>query len=506
MAGRAAIEEIDFKTIPNVYVLDHEKKFIPAHNPLNLYSNIKKEPYRQRLGLVYPFAQAISRAYPKDSILLVVNARGGTAIENFMKGDTLGYYDKTLLRIKQALKNEPSATLEAFIWHQGESNRGNYKNYLNKVNTLIADYRKDLSIENLPLITGQLGLWNSEYENIRQEISKTESVIPNAFLVSSHGLTNFDDHHFDSKSQRLFGLRYARKYLEFKGASEKDILNAVRADSFESKKQMLSIPIENYVMVAAHRGDWRDGSENSIQAIEMAIEMGVDIVEVDVAVTLDSIPILMHDATLNRTTTCQGEVNKMTYSLLKKCRIKDGLQYDTEFEIPTLEQALLAVKGKVLINLDKAEDHIPGVYQVLKKTETIDQAIFSSYYPYEKLKKIAGKYLDSIIYMPKIKHDTEAPENYLNTYLQNTKSVILQTRALSEKDSLLDIIPIAKSKNMWLWMNTLDTYHAAGHTDEKAIYNPDLHWGWVIGQGANIIQTDRPKLLLDYLKEKGLHN
>ena len=44
-----------------------------------------------------------------------------------------------------------------------------------------------------------------------------------------------------------------------------------------------------------------------------------------------------------------------------------------------------------------------------------------------------------------------------------------------------------------------------GHSDEFAAEDPEKHWGWIIEQGANVIMTDRPALLLEYLREKGLH-
>ena len=60
---------------------------------------------------------------------------------------------------------------------------------------------------------------------------------------------------------------------------------------------------ESTVLVAAHRGDWRNYPENSLEGINSAIEMGVDIVELDLQCTKDSVLILMHDNTLDRTTT-----------------------------------------------------------------------------------------------------------------------------------------------------------------------------------------------------------
>src|SRR5690606_37942779 len=59
---------------------------------------------------------------------------------------------------------------------------------------------------------------------------------------------------------------------------------------------------ESTVLVVSHRGEWRQAPENSLKAMELAIEAGADIVEIDVAKTKDGHLVLMHDKTINRTT------------------------------------------------------------------------------------------------------------------------------------------------------------------------------------------------------------
>ena len=78
------------------------------------------------------------------------------------------------------------------------------------------------------------------------------------------------------------------------------------------------------VLVAAHRGDWRHAPENSIKGIENCIVMGVDIVEVDVRKTKDGKLVLMHDATINRTTNGTGKVSGHTLAELKELFLKDN--------------------------------------------------------------------------------------------------------------------------------------------------------------------------------------
>ena len=82
-----------------------------------------------------------------------------------------------------------------------------------------------------------------------------------------------------------------------------------KADTVDQIRKELFNPASGKVLVAAHRGDWRNACENSREAIENAVQMGVDIVEVDLARTKDGHLILLHDNTLDRTTTgtwCTG--------------------------------------------------------------------------------------------------------------------------------------------------------------------------------------------------------
>jgi len=78
-----------------------------------------------------------------------------------------------------------------------------------------------------------------------------------------------------------------------------------------------SFLLSNDLMVIAHRAANQDFPENSIPAIEEAIRLGVDIVELDIRVTADGVVVLMHDQTLDRTTTGTGDIETLDYSYLQ---------------------------------------------------------------------------------------------------------------------------------------------------------------------------------------------
>ncbi|MBR6528030.1 MAG: Ig-like domain-containing protein [Lachnospiraceae bacterium] len=74
----------------------------------------------------------------------------------------------------------------------------------------------------------------------------------------------------------------------------------------------------------SHRAAWRNGPECSLIAIYASIAMGIDVAELDVKVTSDGVPILMHDTDISRTTTGSGNVENMTWEQLKEYPAEDG--------------------------------------------------------------------------------------------------------------------------------------------------------------------------------------
>lgn len=98
------------------------------------------------------------------------------------------------------------------------------------------------------------------------------------------------------------------------------------------------------VQVFGHRGFTLHQPENSLGAIRAAIELGLHGCEVDLRTTSDGAVVLMHDATLERTTTGRGEVKTHTLAQLEKLHLKDRQGRVTAQRIPTLSQVLALVK------------------------------------------------------------------------------------------------------------------------------------------------------------------
>lgn len=211
MAGRGDFESpADSLLLNHVFLLNDSGEFEGAKNPLNRYSTIRKvcEPELMRVGLGSSFAKEMA-VYLKDSVYLIVNARGGTPAAKFLKGADNGYYETILNRTVNALQKNKNLRLRAILWHQGESDADTPKNYLEQVQTMVNSFRTDLNMPDLPFVAGELGEWNPDYETIGRKISMIPTTIENAYLVRSKGLKNRDAYHFDTASYKELGKRFA---------------------------------------------------------------------------------------------------------------------------------------------------------------------------------------------------------------------------------------------------------------------------------------------------------
>lgn len=257
---------------------------------------------------------------------------------------------------------------------------------------------------------------------------------------------------------------------------------------------------DDKVMVVAHRADWRDAPENSIWAIRKAIEKGVDMVELDVAITKDSILILMHDKTIDRTTTGKGSPKDYTLAELKNFYLRDGLGVKTQMKIPTLEEALNETHGKVLVNLDKGFNYIHLIYPLLKKKNMLDQVLFKGTETYKDFNIKYGNIKSEILFMPIIRLAEQEGWNKINEYLENYVPYGFEFTVGETEENLIDFSKF-RDKKIKVWVNALWPHHNARNHDDLALENPSIYQ-WYLDKKINIVQTDRPLELINFLKSK----
>lgn len=109
-------------------------------------------------------------------------------------------------------------------------------------------------------------------------------------------------------------------------------------------------------IISGHRGGMVKGfPENSLATFENTLKHTPAFFEIDPRLTKDSVIVLLHDATLDRTTTGTGKLSDYTWEEVKKLYLKDAEGNVTEHRIPTLVEAIEWARGKTVLNLDRKE-------------------------------------------------------------------------------------------------------------------------------------------------------
>lgn len=261
------------------------------------------------------------------------------------------------------------------------------------------------------------------------------------------------------------------------------------------------------VMIVAHRGCWSNAPENSITAIENCIRLGVDMVEIDVRNTADGALVLMHDTTIDRTTSGSGKVSDISFDALRALKLRQGAggadAATTDAVVPTLEEALLAARGRILINLDLKVENEAEVFALVEKLGMNGQILMKLYDTPSDARLINAPFHGKTHYMPIVgvclprkapdcKPQLRAP---LAEYAR-FNPVAYEVSFFDNREFLKQAISSPRAKDTRIWVNSL------GKDDERALTDPETAWGGLIEMGVSMIQTDRPEELKAFLQAR----
>ncbi|MGE7779743.1 sialate O-acetylesterase [Peribacillus sp. NPDC097264] len=167
------------------------------------------------VSLAASFAEEWSKVNPDDEIGLIPCAEGGSSLNDWHPEGTL--FKHALSEARFALE---SSEICGILWHQGESdsNHGLHETYYEKFVLIIDTLRKELELEDVPLIIGGLGdflgkigfgKYATESQQVNEQLLRFAHTQQNCYFVTAEGLTaNPDGIHLDAVSQRKFGYRY----------------------------------------------------------------------------------------------------------------------------------------------------------------------------------------------------------------------------------------------------------------------------------------------------------
>ncbi len=217
MAGRGEVGPEDKTIHPRIFALSKDGQWLPAVDPIHY------DKKSAGVGLGKSFALVLAESNDDIAIGLIPAACGGSPISTWTPG---GYHEQTKSHpfddaMQRTRKAMADGVLKGILWHQGEADSRPERAfaYQERLMELIQRFRKDLGQADLPFILGQLGKfeanpWNEYKKEVNKAHLSVAEEIAGVRFVSSNGLTAKPDNiHFDSKSLREFGRRYAEAYL-----------------------------------------------------------------------------------------------------------------------------------------------------------------------------------------------------------------------------------------------------------------------------------------------------
>lgn len=259
--------------------------------------------------------------------------------------------------------------------------------------------------------------------------------------------------------------------------------------------------------IAAHRGAWHQAPENSLAAIENAIAGGYDIVEVDIRQSADGVLFILHDDTLERMAGVDRIPEEMTIAEITSLRLRmaDGgpdQPFTTE-TVPTLEQVLETVRGRIFVDLDiKHLELMSTVAAKVKEMGMEDQVDLKARADTpEALAWLARQSgIDGIPFMGQAFFRADSADQTAETVL-SIKPFMCEAK-FDRLETLAGQHQRLREAGISLWVNSLDPVSCCGLTDSAALADPDAIWGRMMASGISVIQTDQPAALKAYIEAR----
>ncbi len=263
-------------------------------------------------------------------------------------------------------------------------------------------------------------------------------------------------------------------------------------------------------MIVAHRGCHVEAPENSLAAFRRCMRLGIDIIETDVQITKDGVLILMHDTTVDRTTNGTGRVADMTLAELKALRLRFGTGGPdapmTGEQIPTFEEAMEVMRGRILVDLDAKGPDLPKVWAqsltLLDRMNVLDQMT---------VKLTAGRddhllgqvpLLNKVTYLQRVTSFGAPLSDIVASHSQYRPAAY--TVVFLNLPYLEEGVAAVRASGARAWAEPFWGATAGGYSDELAMLDPDANWGRLLQAGATVFLTDRPESLAVYLAAKGV--
>jgi glycerophosphoryl diester phosphodiesterase len=264
--------------------------------------------------------------------------------------------------------------------------------------------------------------------------------------------------------------------------SQSGKMNVLKLKTPQQLQQYFKYTGQDIPLISGHRGGPdKNAPENSIEAMAHTLSFTPATFEIDPRLTKDSVVVLLHDDTLDRTTTGHGKLNSYTWEEVKKLKLKDVDGKETPYRIPTLEEAIIWAKGKTVLILDKKDVPFATTAKLIKKHNaeawvmiTVHNAKDAKYY-YDDNKNVM---FEAFV---KTKKAMEEYEKAGIPWAQIMAYVGPQDKP--ENKELFDLL---HQRGVMCMISTAPIYDKLPTAEERA-----KAYAQIIKSGADVIEADR---------------
>lgn len=264
----------------------------------------------------------------------------------------------------------------------------------------------------------------------------------------------------------------------------------------------------DHVFVVAHRGTPGGNIPcNTITAYEISLMQGADMIETDISKTADGRLVIFHPKMEPAHLNSSLRIPELTYDEVKeKLRYVNTDNAPTQFGVESFDDLLETFKGRCYINVDKFWDNPEDIYRAVKRHGMTDQVLVKSTIN-ENVIRVLEELAPDIPFIPIVRDSHPEHEALMKKNINYIGAEVL----FKEDDSYVassEFMDMMHRDNKLVWVNSIIYNHIAqlsgGHSDDTAFtVSMDYGWGWLVDRGFDIIQTDWPIMLINYLKESG---
>ena len=266
---------------------------------------------------------------------------------------------------------------------------------------------------------------------------------------------------------------------------------------------------KDHKIIVAHRGVAGGNIPcNTLASYEIALKQGADMIETDISMTADGELVIFHPKMEPHHFCKNVSIPEMTFEEVKELRYVNLDDTPTQFGVASFDELLETFKGRCYINIDKFWGNPEAIYRAVKRHGMIDQILVKSSLSEEVL-AVLEQVAPELPFMPIVKETHPQHESLIK---RNINYVGVEVLFKSDDSELAQSEFVSKMHRdgKLVWVNSIIYNYkaqlAGGHSDDSALCESmEYGWGWLADR-FDIIQTDWPLMLANFLKESGRYN